>query len=87
MIIPYKKSKGGVLLNVRVQPRSSRKGIEIVDDVIRVRLTAPPAGGAANEQLVEILSETLGIRKGCFRIVRGVASRSKVIEVKGVDVL
>ncbi len=87
MKIPFKKTSDGIIINVRVLPRSSRKGIEVIDDGIKVRLTAPPVGGAANEQLVEILSETLGIRKSSFRIVKGLSSKNKVVEVKGVQVV
>ncbi len=85
MKIPYNSTKDGILIKVRVLPRSSRKGVEVEGDGIKVRLTAPPVEGAANEQLVEVLSETFGIRKSSFRIVRGQASRNKVIEVKGVQ--
>jgi uncharacterized protein (TIGR00251 family) len=82
--IPFKKTKDGITINVRVQPRSSRKGIEVMGDTLKVKLTAPPVEGEANEQLVEILSETLGIRKSSFRIIRGLSSRNKVVEVTGV---
>ncbi len=84
MDIPFRKSKNGVLINVRVQPRSSKKSIEeeVVDDVVRVRLTAPPADGAANAQLIALLSKALGIRKSAFSIVKGQASRDKVVEVR-----
>ncbi len=75
----------GVIISVRVQPRSSRKGIEVVGDGIKVKLTAPPVGGAANEQLVEILSETLRIRKSSFRIIKGLSSKNKVVKVTGVE--
>ncbi len=84
MDIPFRKSKNGVLINVRVQPRSSKRSIESVEgDVVRVKLTAPPADGAANAQLIEVLSKALRIRKSAFTIVKGQASRNKVVEVRG----
>ncbi len=85
MNIPSRKSKNGVLINVRVQPRSSKKSIEeeVEGDVVRVKLTAPPADGAANAQLIALLSKALGIRKSAFSIVKGQASRDKVVEVQG----
>lgn len=85
MKIPFRKTKGGVIINVRVLPRASRASVEVLEDGVKVKLTSPPAGGAANEQLVEILSETLGIRKSAFRIVRGHSSRNKVVEISGVE--
>lgn len=84
MKIPFKKTKDGITINVRVLPRASRSGVEVLDDGIKIRLTSPPVGGAANEQLVEVLSETLGIRKSAFRIVRGHSSRNKVVEITGI---
>jgi hypothetical protein len=86
MQIPYKKSKAGITIEVKVQPRSSKKGIEgVAGDVLKVKLTAPPAGGAANEQLIEVLSEVLGVKKTSIRIIKGLTSRSKVVEIAGVD--
>ena len=83
MDIPFRKSKNGVLINVRVQPRSSKRSIESVEgDVVRVKLTAPPADGAANAQLIEVLSKELRIRKSAISIVKGQASRDKVVEVR-----
>jgi hypothetical protein len=80
--IPCRKSKNGITISVRVQPRSSRKGIDRVDgDVLKVRLTAPPADGAANAQLIEVLSKELHIRKSAITIIKGPASRDKVVEV------
>jgi uncharacterized protein (TIGR00251 family) len=86
--IPYRKTKSGIAIEVKVQPRSSKKGVDRVDGgVLRVRLTAPPAEGAANAQLIEVLSDTLGVRKSSMRIVRGLSSRNKVVEIEGIDAL
>ena len=82
--LPYKKSKNGVSLNVRVTPRSSKKGIEGVEgDTLNVRLTAPPKDGEANSQLIAVLSRELGIRKSVIKIIRGHASRIKTVEISG----
>lgn len=85
MKIPFKRTKNGITVDVRVQPRSSKQGVEIIGDTLKVRLTAPPVDGAANEQLKGILSETLGIRKSSIRIIRGLSSRNKVVSIEGVE--
>ena len=86
MKIPYKKTKDGVVIEVKVEPRSSKKGIAgVMDNVLKVKLTAPPVEGEANEQLVEVISEATGVRKSNIRIVRGHSSKRKVVELKGVD--
>jgi len=86
MGIPFKKSKKGVTIKVKVEPRSSRKGISgLAGDVLKVRVNAPPVGGAANEELVEIISEEFDIKKSAIRIIRGQSSRNKVIEIEGIE--
>jgi hypothetical protein len=85
MQIPFKKTKEGIVIQVKVQPRSSRKGIEgVTGDTLKINLTAPPVDGAANEQLIEILSVELKIRKSSIRILKGASSRYKTVEIKGV---
>jgi uncharacterized protein (TIGR00251 family) len=85
MDIPFQKSKKGVTLKIKVEPRSSRKGISgVVGDAIKIKLNAPPVGGAANEELIEVLSEELGIKKSSIKILRGMSSRNKVVEIEGV---
>lgn len=84
MKIPHKKTKDGILIEVKVEPRSSRKGIAgVIDNALKVRLTAPPVGGAANDQLIEILSKKTGVKKSSIRIKRGHASRKKIVEIRG----
>ena len=84
--IPFKKSKRGITFNVKVEPRSSRRGISgFLGDALKVRVNAPPVGGADNEELVEIFSEEFNIKKSAIKIIRGQSSRNKVIEIEGVD--
>lgn len=78
--------EGAVRFSVRVQPRSSRTGVEGVHgDALKVRVNAPPVDGAANEAVVEVLAEALGVPRRAVRIVAGDSSRTKVVEVEGVD--
>jgi len=86
MRIPFKKTKRGIVIQVRVQPRSSRKGIEgVTGDTLKINLTAPPVDGAANQQLIEVLSEELKLRKSSIRILKGKSSRYKTVEIKGIE--
>lgn len=75
----------GVRIWVRVQPRASSNEIAgRHGDAIKVRLTAPPVEGAANESLVELLSATFDIPKRAITIVAGTSSRSKIVELAGI---
>ena len=84
MSIAVTSAANAVRFNVHVQPRASRT--EIVGEhggALRVRLAAPPVDNAANEALVELLAKALHVPRRDIRIVAGVASRRKVVEVDG----
>jgi uncharacterized protein (TIGR00251 family) len=86
MEIPFKRSRRGITLKVKVEPRSSKKGISgLIGDSLKVKVHAPPVGGAANEELIEILSKEFGIKKSDIQIVRGNSSRDKIVEIAGRD--
>lgn len=88
MQIPFKKTKDGINISVKVQLRSGKKGIDgVLGDALRVKLTSPPVDGAANEQLIEILSAELGIKKSSIRIIKGLSSRNKLVGIKGLEKL
>jgi uncharacterized protein (TIGR00251 family) len=76
----------GVVIDVRVIPRSSRSGLAgIRDDALLLRLHAPPVDGAANAEVVEILSDVLGVPRRAVTIVTGGRSRLKRVRVEGVS--
>lgn len=88
MEIPYKKTKEGITIEVKVEPRSSKKGISgLMGNVVKVKLTAAPVDGAANEQLIEVIADATGLRKSAIRIIRGSSAKRKIIEIKGVETL
>ena len=71
---------------VRVQPRASRTEIAgEYNGAIKVRLSAPPVDGAANDALVDLLADELSVSRRDVRIVSGASSRSKTVAVAGVD--
>ncbi len=56
--------------------------MELVEGgVIRVRVRAPAEGGKANEAVVRVLAERLGVLRSQVRVVLGASSRRKVVEV------
>jgi hypothetical protein len=74
-----------VVISVRIQPRASRNGIVLSDDGgVKVRLTAPPVDGAANEALVSFLAEVLAVSKSRVEIIAGHTSRDKRIRISGI---
>lgn len=76
---------GGVLIDVRVIPRAGKSGLAGTrDGALLVRLNAPPVEGAANSELIEILSKALGVPKRAVTIVSGERSRQKRVRVNGI---
>jgi uncharacterized protein (TIGR00251 family) len=77
---------GAVRFAIRVQPRSSRPGVDgLHGDALKVRVGAAPVDGAANEAVIAALAEALDVPRRAVRIVAGESSRSKVVEVGGID--
>jgi uncharacterized protein len=75
-----------VRFSVRVQPRASKSEIAGLQGVsLKVRVTAPPVDGLANEALIDFLSNALDISRRNVCIVSGHSSRTKVVEIEGVD--
>lgn len=68
---------------IRVTPRASRNEIvEILpDNTIKVRLTAPPVNGKANEALIEFLSKVLSVARSRIEIVAGETGRDKLVTI------
>ncbi|HML94908.1 MAG TPA: DUF167 domain-containing protein [Thermodesulfobacteriota bacterium] len=74
-----------ITIDVLVKPRSSRGGIDGVEEGrLKVRISAPPVDGKANEQLTEIISSALGVPKSSIEIIRGRTSRRKTLRVAGL---
>jgi len=74
-----------VELRVRVIPRASTSGIAGTrDGALLVRLNSPPVEGAANSELIQLISDALGVPKRSIAIVSGQRSRSKRIVVHDV---
>ncbi len=76
----------GAVLEVRIQPRASKNGVVMQSDgSLKIRLTAPPVDGAANEALIKYLADILGVARSQVEIVSGQTSREKRIRIAGRD--
>ncbi|MCL6639603.1 MAG: DUF167 domain-containing protein [Firmicutes bacterium] len=85
-MLDVREEKEGVSFRVRVQPRSSRNQVAgFVDGALKVRLTAPPVDGEANEACRAFLAGLLGVPRAQVTIAAGHTGRSKIIRVSGVS--
>ena len=70
---------------VKVHPRARRSAVTgRLGDAWKLDLTAPPAEGKANEECVRFLAELMGVPRTRARVVTGLTSRTKVVEIEGV---
>ena len=72
------------MLSVRVQPRARRD--ELVGPEggwLKVRITAPPVEGKANEHLRRFLAGVFGVSPGRVELVAGEHARHKRVRVHG----
>ena len=78
------ESGGCVIFEVRLQPRSSREGIDGEwQGALRVRVASPPVDSRANEALIKFLAARLKRPLRAVRIIAGARGRMKRIEVAG----
>ncbi len=73
------------LFSVRLTPRASQDKIAGWEgDVLRVRVTAPPVEGRANEALLRLLARALDVPTSRLRLAHGQTQRNKVVAVEGL---
>lgn len=77
-----------VIIRVRLTPRSSRNAVVgRTDGVFRIKLTAPPVEGKANQALIAFLAKALRIPKRAIGIVSGEKSREKTLSIEGLTAM
>lgn len=85
-MIRITEKDGDLIFSVRVVPKSSRS--EIVgehDGALKIKIAAPPVNGAANAELIGVLSKQFGLAKNAFEILSGQTSKLKQVRVSGAN--
>jgi uncharacterized protein (TIGR00251 family) len=76
----------GVLLPVRAQPRARKAGLMgIHAGSLKVAVTEAPDKGKANDAIIKLLAESLGVRRSQLDIASGASSSQKQILVSGIN--
>lgn len=70
-----------MIFEVKVVPNAKKTSIEREENKLRVRLTKTPQKGKANKQLIELLAKYFKTSKSNIKIVRGLTSRRKVVDI------
>jgi hypothetical protein len=81
-----RKAEGGAAIIVLVVPRARKdEVVGMQGDAVKIRLTAPPVEGAANEALVKFLAKQLNVRQNAIEIIAGHSSRQKLVSIVGLS--
>ena len=86
---PWRQSGGGLLVDVRLTPKSSRDGIDGIEQladgrcVLKARVRAVPEKGAANAALTKLVAKSVGLPKSAVDLESGSTSRIKTLRLSG----
>src|SRR5450830_1474932 len=73
-----------IKITVRVQPGARKNELlGFQEDILRIKIAAPPVEGKANRELIVFLSEVLGIRKSDITIEKGETTKRKTVGITG----
>lgn len=80
------KNRLGLKFKVFVQPRSSKNMIAgLHGDALKIKLTAPPVDGAANNMCIKYLAKCLNVPRSSMEIISGHTSRTKMVLLRFKD--
>lgn len=69
-------------IKVYIQPNSKKSGYAgLYDGIPKLKITAPPASGAANSEIIKIFAKILNIPKSDVIISSGQVSRIKILDI------
>jgi uncharacterized protein len=72
-------------ITIKVHPRAKRTSIAgRLGDAWKLDLAAPPVDGKANEECIRFFAELTRVPRSRVRIVTGLTSRMKVVEIEGI---
>ena len=68
-------------LALRVTPGARTEGIVLGEGRLELKVRAKPHEGAANEAVLVLLGQALGIATSRLRMLRGATSRDKLVQI------
>ena len=81
-----RESKKGLTFDIQVIPHASRVEIaDVQEGALKIKVTAPPVEGAANEACIKLLAKELGLKKSQMEISSGAKSRKKTVMIKDIS--
>jgi len=81
--LAIQENANGVVFTAKIVPGSSRTAVSgILDNMIKVRVAAPPEKGKANQCLIAFLAKRLGVKKNAIDIIAGQTGPVKQVRVR-----
>jgi uncharacterized protein (TIGR00251 family) len=86
---PFTRVRDGVQVRLKVIPRARRACLDGLvadaegDERLKLRVTAAPAEGAANEAVTKLLAKALRVPASSIAIVAGAHDRNKTVLIRG----
>jgi|SaaInlStandDraft_3_1057020.scaffolds.fasta_scaffold295751_1 uncharacterized protein len=73
-------------IKIRLIPKSSQNQIcgYMADDILKIKLTAPPIDNEANKSLITFLAKQLKISKSNISISKGLTAKNKTLLIVGI---
>ena len=70
-------------VKVKAKPKAKKEGVKkLSEELLEVRVNAPPEKGKANERIRELLAEYFKVPKSKVKLVKGETSKEKIFEVE-----
>jgi len=77
---------GGVVFSVKIVPGSSKTSVcGLLDGMVKIKISAPPEKGKANQSLIEFLAKKLGVKRKDVHIISGQTNPVKSMEISGIS--
>jgi len=78
----FRREGPDIILHVQVQPRASTDAVAgVIGDCLKIRITAPPVEGRANEHLIAYLAKLFGVPKKSVVLERGDSTKRKLVRI------
>jgi uncharacterized protein len=68
-------------LALRVTPGARTESVELSDGRVLVKVRVKPQAGAANEAVLALLAQALGVAASRLRMLRGATGRDKLVQL------
>lgn len=81
----YRYNADGILISIHLLPKASKDQIVgIYKNSLKVKISAPPVDGAANQALLKFLAKYFKIAKSNVVLIKGERSREKIVWLRNI---